>query len=72
MGHPLAPSIMQRLATAVAPHLHQLIGIAMVAYLDDWLVFGPRLNVPTILRIINLGLQLNMQKSILRPTTAMV
>jgi hypothetical protein len=39
MGHPLAPSIMQRVATAVARSVTQQFNITMVAYLDDWLFF---------------------------------
>jgi hypothetical protein len=73
MGHPMAPSIMQRLATTVARHLHQECDVHMVAYLDDWLVYGHNLNVPQILHHIQqLGFQLNFRKSVLTPTTSLV
>jgi hypothetical protein len=35
MGHPLAPSIMQRLPTNMARHLHNTRNGTLVAYLDD-------------------------------------
>jgi hypothetical protein len=73
MGHPLAPAFMQRIATAVARHLHRQHGVSMVAYLDDWLLFGQHLPVLDILNTLQqLGLQINVQKSVLQPTTALV
>lgn len=64
---------MQRLATAVARHLHQLTGAAMVTYQDDWLVFAPKLNVPAIHRVTEqLGLSFNREKSIVHSTTTLV
>jgi hypothetical protein len=35
MGHPMAPYILQRLVQAVARHINDKFGTAMVAYLDD-------------------------------------
>jgi hypothetical protein len=40
MGHPLAPSIMQRISTSVARAVMARFNITMVAYLDDWLFFA--------------------------------
>jgi hypothetical protein len=69
----MAPSVMQRVATAVVRHLHALFGTSMVAYLDDWLIFGPHLPVNDIIYAIQqVGLQMNYEKSILEPTTALV
>lgn len=53
MGHPLAPSIMQRVSTTVARHLHVMCDVSMVAYLDDWLFFSSQpIPVPSILHQI--------------------
>jgi hypothetical protein len=73
MGHPLAPAVMQRVATAAARYIHQCTGAHMVAYLNDWLIFGHDLPVPQILNAIQrLGFQINYQKSSLIPATALV
>jgi hypothetical protein len=73
MGHSLAPAFMQRVATAVGRFLHHHHGVSMVAYLDDWLIFGHHMPVQDILNSIHqIGLQVNFQKSILQPTTALV
>jgi hypothetical protein len=73
MGHPLAPSIMQHVATAVARYLHAQFGLSMVAYLDDWLLFGPSLPVSDIMAAIQrLGLTVNKDKSVLTLTTTLV
>jgi hypothetical protein len=73
MGHPLAPSIMQRLATTVATYLQMRFDITMVAYLDDWLMFSqspiPVSEIITALQ--ELKLTLNFNKSVLTPTTRM-
>jgi ribonuclease HI len=72
MGHALAPAFMQRISTAVARHLHYKHQVSMVAYLDDWLIFGSQLPVHDILQTIQeIGLQINYTKSILQPTTTM-
>lgn len=71
MGHTLAPSIMQRLATDVARHLHQQFQVCMVAYLDDWLLFSEDV-IPAddiLQELQHMGIVLNMQKSIITPTT---
>jgi hypothetical protein len=73
MGHPLAPSIMQRVSLAVARLLHRHY-VTIVSYLDDWLIFSAApIPVPSILRLIRqVGLQINESKSILTPTTSIV
>jgi ribonuclease HI len=61
------------MATAVARHLQATCGVNMVAYLDDWLIYGEQLPVPDILQQIQeLGLQLNYGKTILQPTTSLI
>jgi hypothetical protein len=71
MGHSLAPAFMQRLSTAVGRYLHTHHQVSMVAYLDDWLIFG-ELPVTDILHSVqDLGLCINYSKSILQPTTTM-
>jgi hypothetical protein len=74
MGHPLAPSIMQRVSLAVARVLHARFDVVMESYLDDWLLFyTTTLPVNSILRTIaDIGLQVNLEKIILQPTTALV
>jgi hypothetical protein len=74
MGHPLAPSIMQRVATAVARMVTQQFQITMVAYLDDWLFFkeGDIAVQRLILYLQELGFTINYRKSVLQPTTALV
>jgi hypothetical protein len=73
MGHPLAPSILQRFAAQVAAVLHRNHDIAMVAYLDDWLLFGAQIPVPEILQTIRqLGITINTEKSHLIPTRRLI
>jgi hypothetical protein len=73
MGHPLAPSILQRYAAQVASILHRLHGVAMVAYLDDWLIFGHQVPVQDILQmLLQLGITINPSKSILTPTRRLI
>jgi len=73
MGHPLALSILQRLAQAVASSLHQHFGISMVAYLDDWLLFASTLPADEIFcHIQSLGITINFQKSTPQPVSALV
>lgn len=75
MGHPLAPSVMQRISTAVTRHLYKKSAITMVAYLDDWLFFSEQdeLPVPAIIQEIQyLGFCRNFDKSILYPVTNIV
>jgi hypothetical protein len=69
MGHSLAPSIMQRFATDVARQLHLRFQVALVAYLDDWLIFGPQVPADQIVKYLQgIGLTINTSKSVLRPT----
>jgi ribonuclease HI len=64
---------MQQVATTAGRHIHSRTGAHMVAYLDDWLIFGDSLNVPAILdTVAELGFQINYAKSILTPATALV
>jgi hypothetical protein len=72
MGHPLAPSILQRFSAQVASVLHRQHDVSMVAYLDDWLLFGPQLPVDQILQTSQLGVTINHQKSRLVPTRRLV
>jgi hypothetical protein len=73
MSHPLAPSILQRLVQRVAAHLHHRFAISMVAYLDDWLIFGPSLPVQQILdELQHLGLIVNLQKSVIQPAKRLI
>jgi hypothetical protein len=73
MGHPLAPSIMQRRATTVARYIHQHFDISMVASLDDWLIFSQsQLPVNNIVQAIETLRLINKQKSPLTPTTSLV
>jgi hypothetical protein len=74
MGHPLAPSIMQRASIAVASHLHSSFRVQMCAYLDDWLIWDLRQHpIPRIVKAIsNLGFTINQQKSTLQPSTRLV
>jgi hypothetical protein len=62
---------MQRVSLAVARTLHERFNITMVSYLDDWLIFSTEvIPVQDILLVIqDIGLQVNLQKSVLRPTT---
>jgi hypothetical protein len=57
MGHPMAPYILQRLANAVATHLNHHFNISLVAYLDDWLIFGPEPAAARIRATMPSGLQ---------------
>jgi hypothetical protein len=73
MGHPLAPYILQRLSTAVANKLNQQFQVSMIAYLDDWLIFGPHLPAPRILATLQqMGFTINFRKSIVQPTSRLV
>jgi hypothetical protein len=66
MGHPLEPYILHRIAQAVAQLVNQQFGSAMIAYLDDWLLFQPQLPAQRIIQFIqNLGFTINVRK----PTT---
>jgi hypothetical protein len=74
MGQPLAPSMMQRVSTAVARSVTNTLGITIVAYLDDWLFF-PDTAIPVqrlLQHLQDLGFTINQRKSILQPTTALV
>jgi hypothetical protein len=73
MGHALAPSIMQRAAQAVASHLYQIFHIHMCAYLDDWLLWDiqPQQVQPILTELQRLGLTINIEKSIIQPSTAL-
>jgi hypothetical protein len=67
MGHPLAPGIMQRFSIAVARHLHQVLDVTMIAYLDDWLFFSSHM-IPVqriVTELQTLGITINTNKSIL-------
>lgn len=74
MGHPLAPSIMQRLGMDVARHLHLKFGISMAVYLDDWLIFTldelPAQQIIT--EIQKMRIVINFRKSVVSPTTQLV
>jgi hypothetical protein len=74
MGHPLAPSIMQRVATGVARTVTDKFDLTMVAYLDDWLFFSQHpIPVQQLLQHLQqMGFTNNQEKSILQPTTALV
>jgi hypothetical protein len=73
MGHPLAPYILQCLSTAVANKLNQQFQVSMIAYLDDWLIFGPHLLAPRILATLQqTGFTINFRKSIVQPTSRLV
>jgi hypothetical protein len=74
MGHPLAPSIMQRIATGVARAITQRFGVTMVAYLDEWLFFHhTAIPVSSTLHYLeNMGFTINRDKSILQPTTSII
>jgi hypothetical protein len=74
IGHPLAPSIMQRVATAVARMVTQQFQVNMVAYLDDWFFFKEgTIPVPQLLQYLQqLGFTINYRKSVLQPTTSLV
>jgi hypothetical protein len=63
MGHPLAPSLMQRFSTAVARYLHRRFHTTMVAYLDDWLFFSKdQIPVSEIIDAIHrLGITINQK-----------
>jgi hypothetical protein len=71
MGHPLAPYILQRVASSVAAHLNARFDVAMIAYLDDWLIFGPQLQASSIIQEVRrLGFTINEHKSSLRPASS--
>jgi hypothetical protein len=73
MGHSLAPSILQRLSQHVAAILHQRFGVSMVAYLDDWLIFGQSLPSRAIITALqHLGLTINFEKSVVRPASSLI
>jgi hypothetical protein len=73
MGHPLAPYVLQRLALAVARFLNQRFNIAMISYLDDWLIFGTQPPAHRIQATIEqLGFTINYRKSTLVPTNKLV
>lgn len=68
-GHSLAPSILQRISQAAARLLLQRHDVSMVAYLDDWFIFGPCIPVSNILHTFHdTGFTVNMSKSHLQPT----
>lgn len=68
MGHPLAPSILQRVSSKVAAYLHAGHGVCTVAHPDDWLLFAPSVAVHDILQDLHsLGFTINTQNSILTP-----
>jgi hypothetical protein len=69
MGHPLAPYV-SRLAQAVAQHINQKFGTAIVAYLDDWLFFQPHLLAQDIIHEIQITI--NFNKSIIHPTSDLI
>jgi hypothetical protein len=73
MGHPMAPYILQRLAQAVAVHINNKYGTAMVAYLDDWLFFQPTLPAQQIIQEIQrLGFTINFHKSIIQAVSRLI
>jgi len=62
-----------RLAQAVAQHINQKFGTAMVAYLDDWLFFQPHLPAQDIIQEIQrLGFTINLNKSVIHPTSDLI
>jgi hypothetical protein len=45
----------------------------MVAYLDDWLIFGNQLPAAEILQTIQqLGIHINFKKSVLQPVSQLI
>jgi hypothetical protein len=45
----------------------------MIAYLDDWLVFGPKLPAQQIVQTItDMGITINHRNSILQPTSGLI
>jgi hypothetical protein len=73
MGHPLAPYVLQRLSTAVATRLNHQFHLSMITYLDDWLIFGPRLPARRILSSLQqMGFTINLRKSIIQPTSRLI
>jgi hypothetical protein len=70
MGHPLAPSKLQRFSAHVSAVLHNQHGVSMVAYLDDWLLFAQDLPIQQILHTLRqLGFTINYDKSHLQLKT---
>jgi hypothetical protein len=73
MGDPLAPYILQRVSSAVATYLNQRFDVAMIAYLDDCLIFGRHLPDRDIVQAIEtLGFTINYRKSSLQPASSLV
>jgi hypothetical protein len=73
MGHPLAPYILQRVATAVSTHLNQHFNLSMIAYLDDWLIFGTDLPSSDIQQEVRrLGFAISERKLVLQPSSQLV
>jgi hypothetical protein len=73
MGHALAPSTMQRLATAVAQQLHSRFGTCVVAYSDDWLIWT-QVAVPVhhiMSDIERLNFMVNYNKPVLQPSSVL-
>jgi hypothetical protein len=63
---------MQRLAIEVGRHLNTTFGVSMVAYLDDWLIFGENIPDEALLQELRaIGFTINERKSILQSTTAL-
>jgi hypothetical protein len=69
----MGPSIFRRLAQAVAAILNSKFDVSMVAYLDDWLIFGSGVPSDQIQQeFASLGITINRAKSTLHPTSALI
>jgi hypothetical protein len=72
MGHSLALSVMQRFSQDIARYLHDLYGVSMVSYLDDWLLFGPNLPMEQIVQTLcHLSNTINERKLVLTPVLSL-
>lgn len=73
MGHALAPFLFQRFAEAVLDEVSLALNVDGIAYLDDWLLHSASdADLHTAIDMIGaMGITLNVEKSIMQPTTSL-
>lgn len=71
MGHALAPFLFQRFAEAVLDEVLLALNVEGIAYLDDWLLHSASdADLQSAIEMITaMGITLNLEKSIIVPTT---
>lgn len=73
MGHALAPFLFQRFAEAVLSEILLALNVEGIAYLDDWLLHSAsEADLQTAIDMIEaMGITLNIEKSVVEPTTSL-